>query len=144
MALILIVDDEHSVRQVLARWIQGAGHQIVEAESADAALQVMEEQPAAVVFSDIQMPRRDGLWLTAELRKRYQMTAVVLATQVSTVAPHTSMQAGVLAYLVKPFSQESVIHALDTALAWHADTVATGPRPEDTPERLQEWLDSLE
>ena len=72
MALILIVDDEHSVRQVLARWIQGAGHEIVEAESADAALQVMEKQPAAVVFSDIQMPRHDGLWLTAELRKRYQ------------------------------------------------------------------------
>ena len=144
MALILIVDDEHSVRQVLARWIQGAGHEILEAESANAALEVMEKQPAAVVFSDIQMPRHDGLWLTAELRKRYRTTAVVLATQVSTVAPHISMQAGVLAYLVKPFSQESVIHALKAALAWHTDTVATGPRPEDTPERLQEWLDSLE
>ena len=90
------------------------------------------------------MPRRDGLWLTAELRKRYQTTAVVLATQVSTVAPRISMQAGVLAYLVKPFSKESVIHALEAALAWHTYAVATGPRPEDTPERLQEWLDSLE
>jgi CheY-like chemotaxis protein len=144
MALILIVDDEHSVRQVLARWIQGAGHEILEAESADAALEVMEKQPAAVVFCDIQMPRRDGLWLTAELRKRYQTTAVVLATQVSTVAPQISMQAGVLAYLVKPFNQESVIHALEAALAWHTDTVGAGPRPEDTPERLQEWLDSLQ
>lgn len=144
MALILIVDDEQSVRQVLARWIQGAGHEILEAESADAALQVMEKQPAAVVFCDIQMPRRDGLWLTAELRKRYRTTAVVLATQVSTVAPQISMQVGVLAYLVKPFSQESVIHALEAALAWHTDTVAAGPRPEDTPERLQEWLDSLQ
>ena len=144
MALILIVYDEHSVRQVLARWIRGAGHEIVEAESADAALQVMEKQPAAVVFSDIQMPGRDGLWLTAELRKRYQTTAVILATQVSTVAPRISMQAGVLAYLVKPFSRESVIDALQLALAWHAEAVATGPRPEDTPERVQEWLDSLE
>ena len=144
MALILIVDDEHSVRHVLARWLQSAGHEIVEAESADAALQVMEKQPAAVVFSDIQMPRHDGLWLTAELRKRYPTTAVVLATQVSTVAPRISMQAGVLAYLVKPLSQESVIHALEAALAWHTDTATTGPRPEDTPERLQEWLDSLE
>lgn len=144
MALILIVDDEHSVRQVLARWIQGAGHEILEAESAAAALEVMEKQPAAVVFSDIQMPRRDGLWLTAELRKRYPKTAVVLATQVSTVAPRISMQVGVLAYLVKPFTPESVSEALKAALAWHAETVATGPRPEDTPERLQEWLNSLE
>lgn len=144
MALILIVDDEYNVRQVLARRIQGAGHETLEAESADAALGMMEKQPAAVVFCDIQMPRRDGLWLTAELRKRYPATAVVLATQVSTVAPRISMQAGVLAYLVKPFSPESVIDALKAALAWHTETVATGPRREDTSERLQEWLDSLE
>jgi DNA-binding NtrC family response regulator len=144
MALILIVDDEHSVRQVLARWIQGAGHEILEAESADAALQVMEKQPAAVVFCDIQMPGHDGLWLTAELRKRYRKTAVVLETKVSTVAPGVSMQSGVLAYLVKPLRHDSVIEALKVALAWHTETVATGPRPEDTPERLQEWLDSLE
>lgn len=144
MALILIVDDEHNVRQVLARRIQGAGHETLEAESADAALGMMEKQPAAVVLCDIQMPGRDGLWLTAELRKRYPATAVVLATQVSTVAPRISMQAGVLAYLVKPFSPESVIDALKAALAWHTETVATGPRPEDTSERLQEWLDSLE
>lgn len=143
MALILIVDDERSVRQVLARWIQGAGHEILEAESADAALQVMEKQPAAVVFCDIQMPGHDGLWLTAELRKRYRKTAVVLATGVSTVAPQISMQAGVLAYLVKPFRPESVIDALKAALAWHTEAVATEPRPEDTPERLQAWLDSL-
>ena len=144
MALILIVDDEYSVRQVLARWIQGAGHEIVEAESADAALQVMEKQPAAVVFTDVQMPGHNGLWLTVELRKRYPMAAVVLATQVSRIAPRISMQAGVLAYLRKPFSRESVIDALEAALAWHTDTIATGPCPEKTPEQLQALLDSLE
>lgn len=130
MALILIVDDEHGVRQVLARWIQGAGHETLEAESADAALRVMEKQPAAVAFCDIQMPGHDGLWLTAELRKRYRETAIVLATGVSTVAATISMQAGVLAYLVKPFSRESVIPALEAALAWHTNAVDAGPRPE--------------
>ena len=53
---------------MLARWIQEAGHEILEADSPDAALDVMEKQPVAVVFSDIQMPRHDGLWLTAELQ----------------------------------------------------------------------------
>jgi FixJ family two-component response regulator len=75
------------------------------------------------------MPRRDGLWLTAELRKRYLTTAIVLATQVSTVAPQISMQAGVLAYLVKPFRQESVIHALEAALAWHTDMRSSRQAP---------------
>ena len=103
-----------------------------------------KKQLAAVVFCDAQMPGHDGLWLTAELRKRYRETAVVLATGVSTVAPGVSMQSGVLAYLVKPLSHLSVIEALKVALEWHTETVATGPLPEDTPERLQEWLDSLE
>lgn len=132
------------MRRLLARWIQAAGHETLEAESSDAALEVLEKRPAGVVFSDIQMPGRDGLWLTAEVRKKYRTTAVVLATSVSSVAPQISMQVGVLAYLVKPFSQAAVIRALETALAWHADTVAAGPRPEDTDKKLQEWLASLE
>lgn len=144
MAVILIVDDEPSVRGLLSRWIRAGGHEVVEAESADAALHAMEKQPAGVVFSDIQMPERDGLWLTSEVRTRYPTTAVVLATSVSSVAPQISMQVGVLAYLVKPFNQKSVSRALDIALAWHSETVAAGPRHEDTDERLQEWLASLE
>jgi CheY-like chemotaxis protein len=144
MALILVVDDEYFVRSVLTRWIQEAGHEAAEADSSDAALQAMEGRPATVVFCDIQMPGRDGLWLTTQLRKRYPQTAVILATSVSTVAPPISMQAGVLAYLVKPFTRSAAIDALDIALAWHQEAAAKGPRPEDTPERLQEWLNSLE
>jgi CheY-like chemotaxis protein len=144
MALILIVDDESPVRQLLTRWIQGAGHETAEADSADTALEVMEKRPAAVVFCDVQMPKRDGLWLTNELRARYRHTAIVLATSVSTIAPPVSMQAGVLAYLVKPFGRSAVTDALDVALAWHKDAMATGPRSDHTPERLQEWLDSLD
>src|SRR5687768_2802171 len=122
MASILIVDDEPSVRAVLARWIRGLGHEVLEAESADIALQVMEKHNAAVLFTDIQMPGRDGLWLTAEVRGRYPTTAVVLATSLSSVAPEVSMQGGVLAYLVKPFDRQSVLRALDTALEWHSET----------------------
>jgi AmiR/NasT family two-component response regulator len=54
------------------------------------------------------------------------------------------MQSGVLAYLVKPLRHESVIEALTVALVWHTEPAATGPRQEDTPKRLQDWLDSLE
>ena len=123
MAVILIVDDETSVRHVLARWIEAAGHDVREADSADAALRDVEIQPPAVVFADIQMPGRDGLWLTAQLRKHHQTTAVVLATAVSTVASRISMQTGVIAYLVKPFTKAAVVEALSLALQWHKDAV---------------------
>ena len=144
MALILIVDDEQIVRQLLTRMLQGRGHDLLEADSAEAALKVMETQQAGVVFSDVQMPGHDGLWLTAEVRKRYPTTAVILATGVSTIAPSVSMQSGVLAYIVKPFSRQAVIDALAEGLAWHEATVANGPAPADTLDKLQHWLDSLE
>jgi len=143
MALILIVDDEVTVRDILSRWLTAAGHETHQADSSDAALVEMEKSPASVVFTDIQMPGRDGLWLTAELRRRYPKTAVVLATSVSTVAPRVTMQAGVLAYLVKPFNKQSVLDALETALAWNTEALANPPRPV-TVEGLLAWLDSLQ
>jgi len=142
MAVILVVDDEAPVRHVLARWVEGAGHEVREAESAEAALRAVETQLPRVVFSDIQMPGRDGLWLTAELRRRHPATAVVLATGVSTVAPRISMQAGVIAYLVKPFSKASVMEALSLALDWQPEP-ALSPGAT-TAEQLQTWLDSLD
>jgi CheY-like chemotaxis protein len=143
MARVLLVDDEEGVRLVLRRWLESPDREVVEAESADAALEVMARQPADVVFCDIQMPGRDGLWLTAELRKRYADTAVVLATSVSKVPPRISMQSGVLAYVVKPFSREAVLEAFDTALHWHTEAAAAEKRPSESIDRLQAWLDAL-
>lgn len=145
MALVLIVDDEADIRRVLRRWIAGAGHEVAEADSAAAALEALARTPADVVFCDVQMPGdHDGLWLAGELRRRYPASAVVLATGVTTVPPETSLRAGVLAYLVKPFERTRLIEALETAVKWHEDAKAAGPRPEDTGDRLTAWLESLE
>lgn len=142
MAEILVVDDEEPIRNILTRWLERAGHHVQQAESADAALLAMQTAPAAVVFADIQMPGHDGLWLTAELRKRYATTAVVLATSVSTVPPKISMQAGVLAYLVKPFGEARVMEALEEALRWHTEAAVSPPSVKS--DDLQAWLSSLE
>jgi DNA-binding NtrC family response regulator len=144
MALILVVDDEQPIRQLLARAIKNAGHEVMEADSSDAALTVMEERAAGVVFTDIQMPGRDGRWLTNELRRRYPLTAVVLATSVKNIEPQVSLQWGVLSYLTKPFDLASLKNTLDIAVAWHKDAVANGPKDADFNDRLGDWLDSLD
>src|SRR4051794_16618287 len=105
MGYILVVDDEESVRTMLRRWLEDAGHEVREAADAMEALDIMAVAPADVAFCDVQMPGKDGLWLTGELRSRFHSTAVVLATGVSTVPPRVSMQAGVMAYLVKPVTR---------------------------------------
>jgi DNA-binding NtrC family response regulator len=140
---ILVVDDEPSVRKMLRRWLTDAGFESREAVSAEDALDVMAASAADVAFCDVQMPGEGGIWLTGQLRRRYPGTAVVLATGVSSVPPNVSMQAGVMAYLVKPIQQKLFLSALKTALAWHQDTALKGPRPEDSGDRLTDWLDTL-
>lgn len=143
MAQILIVDDERSMREIIRHCLGDLGHEIREAEHAQAALARMAEQPADVVFCDIQMPGEDGVWLTGQIRNTYHTTAVVLATAVSTLAPNTTMRAGVMAYLVKPFSRVALVDALSIALAWSNEAKAKGPKPEDRGVGLDDWLDSL-
>ena len=143
MATILVVDDEPEIRRLLCRWIAPAGHETTEAGDAEEALAVMKDKEAAVVFCDIQMPGQDGLWLTRQLRTTYPAAAVILATSVTSVPPTVSLQSGVMAYLVKPFKQASVVAALEGALAWHFQATKAGTHHSD-PDELESWLRALD
>lgn len=143
MAHLLIVDDESPVRDLIKRCLKDLGHDIREAGDAQSALASMAQQPADVVYCDVQMPGEDGIWLTGQIRNRYPLTAVILATSVTTIAPSVSMRAGVMAYLVKPFSPKGLISALNVALEWVDDAKAKGAKSDDVGEKLSDWLDSL-
>ena len=144
MAQLLIVDDESAMRKLIRLCVEGRGHEAREAGDAQTALAALAEKPADVVFVDVQMPGEDGVWLTGQIRNTYPLTAVILATGVSTLAPSTTMRAGVMAYLVKPFKAAALLDALMVALAWHDEVEASGPKPHDVGDALAAWLDSLE
>lgn len=143
MARILIVDDEPPVREILVRLVVAAGHETAEADTAEAAIELMAANPAAVAFCDVEMPGRGGLWLAAEIRKRHPDVAIVLATGVSTVPPAISLRTGVVAYLLKPFGRTEVLAAVGQGLAWHEQAVAGGPATGEAASQLQEWIDGL-
>jgi CheY-like chemotaxis protein len=62
MHTILVVDDDDDIRRLLRRLLEQAGHEVIEAASADAALEILaaDPQPDAVV-SDVLMPGKTGL-----------------------------------------------------------------------------------
>jgi DNA-binding NtrC family response regulator len=143
VALVLVVDDEQRARDLLRHVIAAANHDVIEADSAEAALTAMAQRPADVVFTDVQMPGNDGVWLTLELRKRYPNTAVVLATGVGDLAPTITLRFGVISYLIKPFALDSVRQALTLAVDWHDEAAAKGTEAVEQG-RLEEWLNSLQ
>lgn len=144
MAELLTVDDERSIRELIKRFLKASPHVVREADTSDGALAALLERPADVVFVDVKMPGKDGLWLTDQIRARHPKTAVILVTGTSTIPARTSMQAGVVAYLVKPFSSESVNAALNLALIWAAAAQAAEAKPANSGATLTAGIDSLD
>jgi DNA-binding NtrC family response regulator len=140
VSVVLIVDDESAIREILARWLSGAGYEIRQAGDAEAALLEMARAPADVVLCDIEMPGRGGVWLTGQLRERFPLAAMVLATAVDSVPPSTSFKSGVVDYLVKPFARERVLKAVAAAVVWHEAAVAKTADSPTAPRRMPNWL----
>lgn len=121
MASILVVDDEKNIRNHLATYLNGLGHQVETAADAPAALAAVERAAPEVVISDVRMAGMDGLALLREIRQRRPETVVVLMTAYATVPQAVeAIRAGAYDYLVKPFSLDQVGLLLDRVVELQA------------------------
>jgi putative nucleotidyltransferase with HDIG domain len=120
MHSVLVVDDDVSLRPMLAAWVNRFGFSASEAESAEAALDHLAHTPADIAVCDVNMPGRDGVWLASQIRDRYPTTAVIMATSVddSDIAVST-LSNDVVDYLLKPFDSVRLREALSLGLEWH-------------------------
>src|SRR5674476_295565 len=123
MCSILVVDDEPSVREVMARWAERLGHEVRQAADADEALERMAER----------------------LRDEYPGTAVVMATasQGADVAL-SSLRLGAVDFLPKPFSSEQFRHSLARGVRWHRDAEHSRQRLESLQREVHEHLAHIE
>lgn len=107
----LIVDDSLSARRTLAQFVKDLGLAAYTAKDGFDAISVMEEHRPTLMLVDLEMPRMNGLELTAHIRGRqeFQDIPVIMITSRST-ARHQEMasKAGVSHYLTKPWSDEDL------------------------------------
>ncbi len=129
MTSVLVVDDLPEIRHMISRWLDSAGFAPREAESAEAALDAMSQDRAAVALCDIGMPGRDGLWLAEQLREQYPSTALIMATgQDNPDTVISSLKTGVMDYLIKPFDAKHLLTAVQRGARWHDESVAAEQR----------------
>ena len=126
---ILIVDDERSMRQLLAAALNLAGFHTVEAASGQEALELLRHQRFAVVLLDNRMPEMGGLDVLVLLRARNETRTlpVILVTGDDEVADRVrGLQAGADDYIVKPFHPDELVARVRAQLrgqrAW-AETI---------------------
>jgi DNA-binding NtrC family response regulator len=133
MASILIVDDEKSIRTMLASYMRTVGHDVEVAENGKAALEMLARTAVDLVFSDVRMAELDGMVLLREIRGRWPDIVVVLMTAYATVPQAVeAIQAGAYDYLMKPFSIEQLGRILDRALEVHGLQAPAGVPALDT------------
>ncbi len=118
MARILVVDDESTIRELLARRLAQWGHEVVTAHNSEAAIEEMTRAPAQIVFSDVIMPVYDGLWLAKQIHERWPDTVIVAVSGAQEMETIVKMRKyGAVDYVVKPIGREMLHQALERALA---------------------------
>jgi PAS domain S-box-containing protein len=79
--IVLVVEDNESLRRVAARQLKDLGYAVIEADDAAAAVEVLADQPVALVFTDIVMPGDlDGFGLARDILARWPSTKVLLTS----------------------------------------------------------------
>jgi len=102
---LLIVDDEQSIRKLCMTVGEALGYICLEADSAESALALLEEQPVHMVLSDMVMPRMSGLEFLEKVKKFLPRTEVALMTGHGSIETAVqAMKLGAYDYITKPFS----------------------------------------
>jgi CheY-like chemotaxis protein len=107
---VLVVDDEPSIRSLLALTLQLAGYEVNEAPHGEAALEAVRQAPPQLVITDRMMPVMGGTELIKQLRADDEMAQIpiILLTATSGGEPHAD------AVLMKPFEPDKLIELADT------------------------------
>jgi two-component system response regulator PilR (NtrC family) len=108
-ARVLVVDDEKSMRDLLAINLEKEGYEVIPVDGGEAALEVIRREPVDAVITDLRMPRVDGLAVLRAAKERAPETAVLVITAVgSTETAIEAMKLGAYDYITKPFKLDEI------------------------------------
>ncbi|MFA7359660.1 MAG: sigma-54 dependent transcriptional regulator [Candidatus Kapaibacterium sp.] len=106
---VLIVDDEKAQRQVLAGDLKSRGFKVLEADSAETALEVVRKNIIDVILSDLKMPGASGIDLLANLKEINPDISVVIMTAYASVETAVkALKNGAYDFITKPYNLDEI------------------------------------
>jgi len=116
-ALISIVDDDDSLRNSLYNLIRSLGFGVQGFSSAEAFLNSNQPGDTACLILDVRMPGMNGLDLQRQLVANNSRIPIIFITSHGDDQARTrALEAGAVAFLYKPFREEALLKAIDSAL----------------------------
>ena len=115
MTLVLVVDDQESLRQLIRVNLELEGYTVVEAADGVECLEQARRWHPDVITLDVVMPRLDGLTVAAELNADAELAAIPVIVVTTSGRPADMVRAraaGVDAYLTKPYDPDELVQAV--------------------------------
>ncbi len=134
---VVIAEDEPLIRLDLAEMLAEEGYEVVgQAGDGEAAVRLTEELAPDLVVLDVKMPVLDGISAAEQITASRTAAVLMLTAFSQRDLVERARDAGAMAYLVKPFSKDDLVPAIEIALARHAEVSALEREVEGLEERL--------
>ena len=137
MKRVLVVEDEASIREMVALNLKMAGWDVLEAESAEAALELLSKNPGCdAALLDVMLPGMNGFSLCETIRRDdTEIGIIILSAKGQEEDKVRGLSIGADDYITKPFSVSELLARL-TALCRRLHRSGTAEQPQDGAERL--------
>lgn len=135
---VLVAEDEALIRMDLVEMLIEVGYDVVgEASDGETAIRLAEELRPDVVMMDVKMPVLDGITAAERITEGRVAPVVMLTAFSQRDLVERATQAGVMAYLVKPFTQADLVPAIEVAVSRYAQVVTLEAEIGDLGERFE-------
>lgn len=133
---VVVADDESIIRMDLVELLTHAGYEVVaQASDGKAALQAVKEHTPDVAVLDVKMPLLDGIEVAHNVRDVVPVVLLTAFGQSDIIAQASS--AGVMGYVMKPFTEADVVAAIEIALSRFTDLKTLGSERDQLAQSLE-------
>ena len=122
MAHVLIIDDHDTIREGLELLLRKRGHRTSSAEDGERGLELLQEEGADLVITDLKMAKMDGIEVLRQVRESSPDSEVLVITAFGTIEEAVAaMKYGAVDFITKPFSSEEFGVKVDRILGDRAE-----------------------
>ncbi|OEZ34590.1 DNA-binding response regulator [Lactiplantibacillus plantarum] len=109
MKKILVVDDEKPISDIMKFNLTKEGYEVHVAADGEEALQKVDEVHPDLILLDLMLPKMDGLEVSRQVRKNYDMPIIMVTAKDSELDKVLGLELGADDYVTKPFSNRELV-----------------------------------
>jgi len=135
---VVVAEDESLIRMDIVEILTDAGFEVVgEAGDGETAVALATDLRPDLVVMDVKMPKLDGISAAERLSKNHIAPVVLLTAFSQKELVERASEAGALAYVVKPFTPNDLLPAIEIALSRHQQIITLEAEVADMVERFE-------